>query len=99
MYCILFCFNVYVYICDPIYVFILIMNPGFNRCIICINLVLFLCFVRNDENNKLYVYDSVYFAWMGNLLGFYIQFPLSTSTDAFISRYLFKSHYIFSPFD
>ena len=38
MYCILFCFNVYVYISVPIYVFILIMNPGFNLCILCIKL-------------------------------------------------------------
>ena len=28
--CILFCFNVYVYISVPIFIFIRIMNPGFN---------------------------------------------------------------------
>ena len=38
MYCILFCFNGYVYISVPIYVFILIMNHGFNRYILCIKL-------------------------------------------------------------
>ena len=56
-YCILFCFNVHVYIIVQIFYFsIRIMNPGFNRCILCIKLdVLFLCFVRNDEINKFYI--------------------------------------------
>ena len=59
MYCILFCLNVYVYISVPIYVFILIMNPGFNRSILCIKLDCFLCFVRNDEINR-YIYIYIY---------------------------------------
>ena len=47
-------FSLYVYISVPICVFILIMNPGFNRYILCIKLdVLFLCFVRNDKISKL----------------------------------------------
>ena len=34
------------------------MNPGFNRCILCIKLdvLFYLCFVRNDKINKLYIY-------------------------------------------
>ena len=68
MYCILFCFNVYVYISVPIYVFILIMNPGFNRSILFIKLDCFLCFVRNDEINRLYIYIYIYLLLLISML-------------------------------
>ena len=56
MYCILFCFNVYVYISVPIYVFILIMNPGFNRCILCIKLDVLFFMLCQKWRNKQVIY-------------------------------------------
>ena len=48
IYRISFCFNVYVYISVPIYVFILIMNPSFNRYILCIKLDVLFCYALSE---------------------------------------------------
>ena len=55
MHCIL-CFNVYVYISVPIYVFILIMNPGFNRFILCIKLDVLFFMLCQKWRNKQVIY-------------------------------------------